>query len=159
MKTTHKPHTMNEKLIFTRIIDAPRALVYEAWTDPEHMAAWWGPEDFTNTCCEMDVRPGGSIRIDMEGPDGRVYPMTGVFHEVVAPEKLVFSGMALHDEHGNAGLEVKNTVLFEHYEGKTRLHLNSEVVRSVRGTEDTVSRIETSWSQSLNKLMLLPVVL
>lgn len=150
---------MSKKLTFTRIIDAPRALVYEAWTDPEHMAAWWGPEDFTNPRCEMDVRPGGAICIDMEGPDGRVYLMTGVFHEVVAPEKLVFSAMALHDEQGKARLEVRNAVLFEHYDGKTRLHLSSEVVWSAPGTEDSVSRIETSWSQSLNKLMLLPVVL
>ena len=54
----------------TRIIDAPRELVFRMWTDPAHMARWWGPHDFTNPVCELDVRVGGAIRIHMRGPNG-----------------------------------------------------------------------------------------
>jgi uncharacterized protein YndB with AHSA1/START domain len=61
----------------TRVLDAPRALVFRAWTDPALMAKWWGPSSFTNPLCELDPRPGGAIRIHMRAPDGTVYPMTG----------------------------------------------------------------------------------
>src|SRR5208283_3243052 len=81
---------MERELTLTRVFDAPRDLVWSAWTDPSHMARWWGPNGFTNPRCEMAVRVGGVIRIDMRGPNGIVYPMTGTFREVVAPERLVF---------------------------------------------------------------------
>ena len=59
----------------TRTFDAPRKLVWQAWTDPKMMAQWFGPRGFTNPFCELDVRPGGSLRIVMRGPDGNDYPM------------------------------------------------------------------------------------
>ena len=68
---------MTREVTLTRLIDAPRALVWAAWTEPEHMAQWWGPHHFTNPRCEFDARPGGAIHIDMRGPDGTVYPMKG----------------------------------------------------------------------------------
>jgi uncharacterized protein YndB with AHSA1/START domain len=57
-----------QELILTRILGAPRSLVFRAWTDPKHLARWWGPRGFSNPVCELDVRPGGLIRIDMRGP-------------------------------------------------------------------------------------------
>ena len=71
----------------TRVFDAPRALVWKAWTDLKMMARWFGPRGFTNPVCELDVRVGGSLRIVMRGPDGNDYPMKGVFREVIAPER------------------------------------------------------------------------
>jgi len=65
----------------TRAFDAPPTLVWKAWTDPKMMAQWFGPRDFTNPVCELDVRVGGSLRIVMRGPDGNDYPMKGVFLE------------------------------------------------------------------------------
>jgi uncharacterized protein YndB with AHSA1/START domain len=59
------------------------------WTDPHHVAQWWGPHGFTNPVCEMDVRPGGALRIVMRAPDGTDYPMTETFREIAAPERLV----------------------------------------------------------------------
>src|ERR1700720_2154803 len=103
--------SVGQELVFTRVFDAPRSLVFAAWTDPKHMAAWWGPKGFTNPVCELDVRPGGVIRIDMRGPDGTVYPMTGAYREVVAPERLVFTASAL-DEKGRPLFEVLNTLTF-----------------------------------------------
>src|SRR6266576_3421118 len=69
-------------LVLTRVFDAPRELVFKAWTDTKHMAQWWGPNGFTNPVCELDARAGGAIRIDMRAPDGAVYPMKGVFEEI-----------------------------------------------------------------------------
>jgi uncharacterized protein YndB with AHSA1/START domain len=61
-------------LVITRTIKAPREVVFKAWIDQKLMAQWWGPDGFTNPVCELDVRPGGAIRIDMLGPDSTVYP-------------------------------------------------------------------------------------
>ena len=74
-----------------RVFDAPRDLVFQAWVDPRHMAKWWGPRGFTNPECELDARAGGDIWIVMRDPTGVDYPMSGTFHEVVAPERLVFA--------------------------------------------------------------------
>ena len=102
--------TVKEKeLVLTRVFNAPRERVWKAWTDPNQVAQWWGPAGFTNPRCEVDVRPGGVLRIDMRGPDGTVYPMSGVYREVVSPERLVFTGSAL-DEKGKPLFEVLNTI-------------------------------------------------
>jgi uncharacterized protein YndB with AHSA1/START domain len=71
------PDHADQELIITRVFDAPRKLVFKAWTDPKHVAQWWGPNGFTNPVCELDVRPGGAIRIDMHGPDGTIYREIG----------------------------------------------------------------------------------
>jgi uncharacterized protein YndB with AHSA1/START domain len=80
-----------KELTFTRVLDAPRDVVFRAWTDPAHLARWWGPNGFTSPVCELDIRPGGAIRIDMLGPDGRYFLMGGEYREIVPPERLVFS--------------------------------------------------------------------
>ena len=67
------------ELVLTRIFDAPRELLFKVWTDPKHVSQWWGPHGFANPICELDLRPGGTILIHMRGPDGTVYPMTGVY--------------------------------------------------------------------------------
>jgi uncharacterized protein YndB with AHSA1/START domain len=79
---------MTRELTLTRVVDAPRDLVWAAWTEPKHMAKWWGPKHFTNPVCELDVRPGGKILIHMRAPDGATHPMPGVFSEVNKPERL-----------------------------------------------------------------------
>jgi uncharacterized protein YndB with AHSA1/START domain len=75
----------------TRLMDAPRAMVYRAWTDPKQMARWWGPKMFSNPVCEMDVRVGGAFRIVMRGPEGDEFPFKGVYLEVVENELLKFT--------------------------------------------------------------------
>jgi uncharacterized protein YndB with AHSA1/START domain len=76
--------------ILTRIFGAPRNLVFRAWTDPQHMARWWGPRRFTTTTHSMDVRPGGEWRFVMHGPDGTNYKNRIIYLEVVKPERLVY---------------------------------------------------------------------
>ena len=77
--------TADREIAATRIFDAPRELVWKAWTDPKHVAQWWGPNGFTNTIHEMNVSPGGVWRFMMHGPDGTDYPNRIVFIEVVEP--------------------------------------------------------------------------
>ena len=139
-------------LVITRIFDAPRELVFKAWTDPKHVAQWWGPKGFTNPVCELDVRPGGAIRIDMRGPDGVVYPMKGVFHEIVEPERLVVTTSALEDEEGNPALEVLNTVTFTEHNGKTKVTMQAVVVKSAPEAAAALKGMEEGWRQSLDRL-------
>ncbi|HEX8430432.1 MAG TPA: SRPBCC domain-containing protein, partial [Longimicrobium sp.] len=75
----------------SRVFAAPRELVFTAFTDPDHIPHWWGPNGFTNTIHAMDVRPGGSFRFTMHGPDGTDWPNLIVYSEVVRPERLAYS--------------------------------------------------------------------
>ncbi len=136
---------------FTRLLDAPRTLVFKLWTDPVHMARWWGPHGFTNPVCELDVRPGGAIRIDMRAPDGTVHPMTGQFREVTPPERLVFVAVA-RDQKGLALLECTTTVTFEDEGGRTRLTVAADGVGLTAIGGQMLGGMEQGWTQSLERL-------
>jgi uncharacterized protein YndB with AHSA1/START domain len=82
--------TSDREIFITRSFQAPRNLVFEAWTNPKHVVNWWGPNGFTNTIHEMDVKPGGVWRFIMHGPDGTDYPNKIVFKEVIKPKRLTF---------------------------------------------------------------------
>lgn len=138
-------------LVITRVFDTPRALVWKAWTDPKQLARWWGPKGFTNPVCKVDVRPGGAIRIDMRGPDGTVYPMTGVYREVIEPERLVFTASAL-DEKGKPLFEVLNSATFIEEGGKTMLTLEARVLTKTAGADQYLQGMEAGWTQSLERL-------
>jgi uncharacterized protein YndB with AHSA1/START domain len=139
------------EVIITRIFDAPRELVFKAWTDPEHMIRWWGPHRFTNPVCEMDVRLGGAWHIVMRGPNGVDYPCRGVYREIVAPERLVFTNNA-EDAAGNLLLEGFTTVTFEEYGGKTKLTLQTRAVGLVPDAPAMLAGMEAGWTQSLERL-------
>jgi uncharacterized protein YndB with AHSA1/START domain len=100
---------LGQEFVITREFDAPRELVFKAWTDAKYLAQWWGPRGFTNPVCEWDARPGKAIRVVMRAPNGTDYPMAGEFREVVAPERLVFTSGAL-DEKGKLLFEFLHTV-------------------------------------------------
>jgi len=142
---------MEPELVLTRVFKAPRGPVFAAWTEPTQVAQWWGPNGFTNPVCELDVRPGGAIRIHMRGPDGTVYPMTGVYQEIVEPERLVFTGAAL-DESGKPLFEVLNTVAFVEHDGTTKLTVRARVVKSTAGAAPYLAGMEAGWTQSLERL-------
>jgi uncharacterized protein YndB with AHSA1/START domain len=145
-----------QELLLTRIYGAPRSLVFKAWTDAKHVARWWSRRGFTNPVCELDVRPGGLIRIDMRAPNGTIYPMNGVFHEIVEPERLVFTGTAMEDEHGKPQLEILNTVTFEDFNGLTKLTFHAVLVtKDFRMTPQVAAALagmEQGWSESLYRL-------
>ena len=138
-------------LTMTRVFDAPRKKVFAAWTDPKQVAQWWGPTGFTTPVCELDVRPGGAILIHMRAPDGTIFPMTGVYKEVVPPERLVFTATPL-DKDGNAMFENLNTVIFSEHNGKTTVELRVEVVKSSAAAEPYLSGMEMGWKMTLDRL-------
>jgi len=139
-------------LVITRTVNASRELVYKAWIDQKLLAKWWGPHGFTNPVCELNVRPGGAIRIDMRGPDGTVYPMKGVFREIKQPERLVFTSTALEDEKGNPQLENLNTITLVGLGKKTKITVRADVVKSMPAADRALSGMEEGWKQSLDRL-------
>jgi hypothetical protein len=139
------------KVAITRVFDAPRALVWQAWTDPAMMANWFGPRGFTSSVPELDLRVGGALRIVMHGPDGNDYPMKGVFLEVAPPERLVYSNIAL-DKDGNHLLEGETTVTLSEQDGKTTLYLVSHMVGRVPIAPQMLAGMEAGWTQSIDKL-------
>lgn len=143
------------ELRLTRIFDAPRELVFQAWTDPQHLAQWWGPKDFTNPVCEAEARPGGSMRIHMRGPDGTFYPSIGVFQEVVPPERIVFTNTAIEDRTGVPILETLNTVTFAEQRGKTLMTLHVVVIKASPLATIPLAGMEEGWTQSLERLAAL----
>lgn len=107
-------------LVISRVIDVPRALVWKAWTEPEHLKKWWAPAPITTPECEMDVRPGGKFRTLMRGPDGAEYPGNGCFLEVVPLERITFTD-ALEAGFRPAEQSFFTAVItFEDHEGGTR---------------------------------------
>jgi uncharacterized protein YndB with AHSA1/START domain len=135
----------------TRVFDAPRELVFRMWTDPAHMARWWGPHDFTNPVCELDVRVGGAIRIHMRAPDGAVHPMTGTFLEIVPPKRLVFTAVA-EDAVGKPLLEAHTVVTLEDDDGRTRLTVAARAVGLAPIAPQMLAGMDAGWSQSLERL-------
>lgn len=110
------------ELVIARLVDAPRDMVYAAWTDPKQAMQWWGPEGLTVVALEMDVRPGGKWRKCMRGADGKDYWRKGVYREVVAPERLVFTYVS-DDPIDAPGRETLVTVSFEERGAKTMMTL------------------------------------
>jgi uncharacterized protein YndB with AHSA1/START domain len=117
---TAAPDTADREISATRVFDAPRALVFDAWTDPKHVAQWWGPSGFTTTTEAMDVRPGGEWRFVMHGPDGRDYRNKIVYLEVVRPERLVYKHRG---DEGHEPVDFHVTITFAEAGGKTTVHM------------------------------------
>ena len=142
--------TSDREIVTTRTFDAPRDLVFKMWTDRRHIERWFGPDGFTTTTHEMDVRPGGVWRFIMHGPDGTDYPNRVTYEEIVAPERLVYT----HDDDGDGdGRQFRTTVTFEERDGKTLLTMRAvfataaerdrvvEEVGAIEGAMQTLNRL------------------
>jgi uncharacterized protein YndB with AHSA1/START domain len=136
-------------LVITRIFDAPRELVFKAWTEPERIVQWMGPKGFTSSIAgAMDVRPGGSYRFHMRGPDGVDHWQQGVYREIVPPQRLVCT-YAWADAAGNPTRpETLLTLSFEDLGDKTKFTLHQAVFESVTARDAH----EGGWSSSLERL-------
>ncbi len=145
--TSESTTSAERQLLLTRVIDAPRALVFRAWTEPEHMVRWWGPKGFTTPSCTMDVRPGGAWRICMRGPDGVEHWARGVYREVVAPERLVTT-WAWEEADGSAGRETVLTVTLEERGTGTVLTLH----HGLFGDAVECENHRDGWTQILERL-------
>ena len=138
-----------------RTFDAPRERVFQAWTDPIHLAQWWGPHGFTNPVCEVDLRVGGAWRIDMQAPDGTIYPNKGVYREVVPPDRLVFSDI-VDDDAGAWGDTPPpssiSTVTFDEHDGRTTVTMVTRL-QSVAARDAMLEMgSEAGMTESLDRL-------
>jgi uncharacterized protein YndB with AHSA1/START domain len=137
-------------LVIERVFDASPSLVFKAWTDPKHVAQWWGPKGFTSPVCEMDARPGGAIRIVMH-PTAPNIRITGVFREVVEPKRLVFTTVAV-DAADNPIIDGLTTVTFAEHGSKTKLTLHRRAVALNGVAASMLEGMQTGWTQSLDRL-------
>ncbi len=137
--------------VVARTVDAPARQVFALWTDAGRLARWWGPHGFTNPVCIADARPGGAIRIHMRAPDGTVHPMSGVFRDLAAPERIVFTSIA-EDGHGRALLQAITTVTFAAEGRRTRLAVHTTAVGTAPDAAPMLAGMEEGWTQSLERL-------
>jgi uncharacterized protein YndB with AHSA1/START domain len=121
----------SNEIHITRVYDAPVAVVWDAWTDPEQTKHWWGPRGFTTTTHSKDFRPGGQWTYTMHGPDGTDYPNTTIYHEVEQHRKLVYD----HGGHDDRPPMFRVTVLFSENHGKTTMDMTMALATSEAAEE------------------------
>jgi uncharacterized protein YndB with AHSA1/START domain len=151
-----------ERMMITRVFDAPREIVWKAWTDPKYVMQWWGPKGFTAPVCKIDFRVGGKFLCCMRSPDGQEFWNAGEYHEIVPYEKIV-SSMYFSDAEGNKsdpeqlGIEHEaiegavDTTLFEDIgNGQTKLtFIGNEPMEDARQS----GQVE-GWKQILDKVAI-----
>jgi uncharacterized protein YndB with AHSA1/START domain len=149
------------EVTITRVFDAPRELVWKAWTDPEIFKRWWGPKTFTAPVAKIDLRVGGKFLGCMRSPDGQEVWGTGVYREIAAPERLEVTD-SFADEHGNVvpatnygmsaefPLEMLITLTLEDHDGQTRLTLKHGGPGGF--SDKDLGDMEQGWSESFDKL-------
>jgi uncharacterized protein YndB with AHSA1/START domain len=125
----------DREIVMSRVFDAPRELVFAAYTDPQHIPHWWGPRNMTTIVDRMDVRPSGVWRYIHKGPDGEEYGFNGEYREVVPPERLV----STFEFEGMPGHIVVDTAVFEEQDGKTKVTVTSHF----RSREDRDGMLES----------------
>lgn len=150
-----------KELTITRVFDAPRELVWKAWTEPERVKRWWGPKGFTSPVIKIDLRVGGEYLSCMRSPEGQDFWGKGIFREIAPPERLVMTD-SFADKEGNTvpasyygmsgdwPLEMLVTVMFKEQEGKTLLTLKHSGIEGISDTDR--DNMEQGWSQSFDKL-------
>jgi uncharacterized protein YndB with AHSA1/START domain len=136
---------------FERIFDAPRELVFLAWTDAKHLKAWWGPAGSENGETRIDARPGGDIFIQMRGP-GFDHPMGGTVEEIDPPHRLVFLSKAFQNPDGSWAFVNRNTVTFEAVGNRTRITLHTVVLSASEEFAVPVDNMKEGWAGSLDRL-------
>jgi uncharacterized protein YndB with AHSA1/START domain len=156
----------NREIVIARTFNAPRELVWEAWTDPKHFVHWWGPFPTVNPTCEMDLRPGGAFKWVMLSPDGTQYPVTGVYKEIVKPERIVYTNSladnppAWHDMLNELRKAPKGslvpdgivTVTFEDSAGKTQLTITTLFDSAATAEAFRGMQMVQGWGMSLDRL-------
>lgn len=156
-KITTEPE--KQEIIITRKFDAPRELVWKAWSDPESIKRWWGPKGFTSPVARIDFREGGTSLVCMRSPEGQDFWSTGFYREIVEPERIV-STDSFSDAEGNVvpasyygmsgdwPLELLVTVTFVEYEGKTKMTLQHVGIPEGENRDSA----KAGWNESFDKL-------
>jgi uncharacterized protein YndB with AHSA1/START domain len=151
--------TAERALVINRILNAPRKLVWQAWTEPEHFKRWWGPKDFTAPICEIDLKVGGRYFNCMRSSEGQEFYSTGTYREIVPMERLVYTD-SFADENGNVvsathygfsadfPLEMMVIVTLEDFQGNTKMTLKHVGLPPGEMKDMT----GTGWNESFDKL-------
>jgi len=151
--------TKEPEFVITRIFDAPRELVWKAWTDPERVKRWWGPKNFTSPFSKIDFRVGGAYLFCMRSPEGQDFWSTGVYREIVEPERIVCTD-SFADEKGNVvpatyygmsadfPLELQVILTFEEHDGRTKMTLRHVGIPVGEMSDLT----QAGWNESFDKL-------
>ena len=143
----HIVEPAERELVIIRIFDAPRELVFRAWTDPRLAKDWFGPRDYPATHMEMDVRPGGAWRGCLRSTEsGKELRLGGVFREVTPPERVIFT--FAWEEEGERGLETEVTLTFTERDGKTRMIFRQVPFQSVEERDGH----QGGWTSSFDRL-------
>jgi uncharacterized protein YndB with AHSA1/START domain len=143
---------MDEHTIeLTKIVDATADQVFRAFTEPEHLAQWWGPEGFGVSAVTSDARQGGLFRIVMRGPDGMDMPVDGTYREFDPPRRLVTEATAMGSD-GEKLLESVTTVDLVDADGKTEIRVRASAVALVPEAAPALAGMEAGWAQSLRRL-------
>jgi uncharacterized protein YndB with AHSA1/START domain len=140
------------ELSISRVIDAPRQKIFRAWTEPALLVQWWGPHGMTTPECEMDLWVGGKFRTLMRAPDGSEYPTMGVFLEIIAPQRLVFTDAFVPGWIPSGKAFMTAEVVLDEVDGKTRY-----TARALHWSEEDRQAHEAmgfhdGWGQSLDRL-------
>ncbi len=146
-------NTKDRELTISRLLDAPRELVFDVWTNPEHLTRWWGPKGFTSTISKMEIKPGGEWNMVMHGPDGIDYKNKAVYTEVKRPERLVYDHFApkftttvIFKKQGNKTF-LTMTMVFESSEEAARV---IKVFKADMGLVETIGRLEQYIGEIVN---------
>jgi len=150
---------VENELVITRIFDAPRELVWRAWSQPEHFMRWWGPKNFTSPLCKIDFREGGKFLFCMQTREGKRYYDTGVYNKIVRLEKIIYTDCfadetgekvppSFYDMPGDSIIDFKVTITFEEEYGKTKITIRHAGFPAFTMRDDSV----IGWNESLDKL-------
>jgi uncharacterized protein YndB with AHSA1/START domain len=144
----------DREIVFRRLLDAPRELVFSSWTEPEHLTHWWGPHGWSLTHCDLDLRPNGVWHYCFSSEDGQDSWGRAVYREITPPERLVYADVFSDPEGNVRSREMVITVTFEEQDGKTLMTLRTlfespehrdEIVGmgAIPGMNETLDRLET----------------
>ena len=145
--------------VLTRVLYAPRHLVFKTWTEPDHVRRWWGPRAFTTPFCKIDLRPGGLFHYCMRSAEGKDYWGRGLYREVIRPERLVYEDSFSNEDGGivapkQYGMSpdwperTLTTIMFEDQDGQTRLTITGGVSEALAKSQ----KADIGWNESLDRL-------
>jgi uncharacterized protein YndB with AHSA1/START domain len=150
--TTRAKVTMpsEREIVIERVFDAPRTLVFEAWTKAEHVAHWWDPSGAPLAVCEIDLRPNGAFRFVNSGPDGAKYPFVGFYREITPPALLVFASTPSPVSNGESAGTC--SLVFSEHDGKTTLTMTFECPSKADRDALLQMRVDVGTTQTLDNL-------
>jgi uncharacterized protein YndB with AHSA1/START domain len=141
-------------IVIRRTLDAPRELVFQMFTEPRHLAQFWGPKVTHVSVCKVNARVGGAFQVDMRGEDGTLYSCTGTYLEIVPPERIVYAATTADDNPCGGGLPPRSlvTISFEALGDKTRITIHAALQTAADREAAIAGGFSMGWNDSLDRL-------